>query len=172
MKKAEYEKEFFEAYIATPAKFDWYRKAFDYFGKREGKVSWYWNSWAFLGGFWYFLYRRQMKMAMIFLFAVMVLGVIVPIHLLLPLYLMLSILAGGFGSYYVYRNYLERKEEIEAIIPEEERRIAIMRNQVGGVNRWAIPVALFALISFVLIIAGLANMAGKENFIPPPSVQH
>ena len=161
MKKAEYEKAIFEAYIATPQKFDWYQKAFDYFDKRGGKLSWYWNSWAFLGGFWYFIYRKQMKMAMVFLFAVLILAVIVPIHLLLPLYLAISIATGGFGTYYVYRNYLERKEEIETIIPEEKRRIAIMQKQLGGVNRWAIPVALFALLSFVLIIVGLFGIAGK-----------
>jgi hypothetical protein len=159
MKQAEYEKALFEAYIATPGKFEWYKKAFDYFSQREGKLSWYWNSWAFLGGFWYFLYRKQMKMAMIVLFTLLVMAVIVPAHILIALFLFLSLLVGGFGSYFVYTNYLERKKEIEAIIPEREKRISIMRSQVGGVNRWAIPVALFALLSLVLIIVGLTRMA-------------
>jgi uncharacterized protein YneF (UPF0154 family) len=100
-----------------------------------------------------------MKMAMIVLFTLLVMAVIVPAHILIALFLLLSLLVGGFGSYFVYTNYLERKKEIEAIIPEKEKRISIMQNQVGGVNRWAIPVALFALLSLVLIIVGLAKMA-------------
>ena len=161
MKSNEYEKEMFEAYIETPAKFDWYRKAFDYFDKREGKLSWYWNSWAFLGGFWYFLYRKQMKMAMIVLFALLIMAVIVPAHILIALFVVLSILIGGFGSYFVYTNYLEKKREIEMIVPDKEKRILVMKKQVGGVNRWAIPMAIFALISLILIIVGLMRMAER-----------
>ncbi len=161
MKSNEYEKEMFEAYIETPAKFDWYHKAFDYFDKREGKLSWYWNSWAFLGGFWYFLYRKQMKMAMIVLFALLIMAVIVPAHILIALFFVLSILIGGFGSYFVYSNYLEKKREIEMIVPDKEKRILVMKKQVGGVNRWAIPMAIFALISLILIIIGLMRMAER-----------
>jgi len=161
MKRAEYEKEIFEAYIATPKKFDWYRKAFDYFDKRKGKLSWYWNNWAFLGGFWYLLYRKQMKMALIVLFVTMLLIAIVPSHILLPLLLALNILIGGFGTCFVYKNYLEKREEIETILPDDEKRIAVMQRQVGGINRWAIPVALLTLISLLLIIAGLVGIAER-----------
>jgi len=161
MKRGKYETEMFEAYIGTPEKFDWYRKAFEYFDKREGKLSWYWNNWAFFGGFWYFLYRKQMKMAMIVLFTLLVMAVIVPIHILIVLFVVLSILIGGFGSYYIYSSYQEKKREIEMIVPEKEKRIIVMKNQVGGVNRWAIPMALFALISLVLIIVGLMRIAER-----------
>ena len=37
MKQADYEKEMFEAFIATPAKFAWYQKAFDHFSKFNSK---------------------------------------------------------------------------------------------------------------------------------------
>ena len=87
MKQADYEKEMFEAFIATPAKFAWYQKAFDHFDKRE---------------------------------------------------------------------------EIEAIIPEDEKRIIIMQAKVGGINRWAIPMAVFALVSLILIIAGLMSMVPQK----------
>jgi hypothetical protein len=161
MKQTDYDKALFEAYIGTPSQYEWYAKAFDYFDKRGGKLSWYWNGWAFLGGFWYFLYRKQMKVAMIFLFIVLVMSVIVPIHLLLPLYLALSILAGGFGTYFIYRQYLEKRKELALVIPEKEKHSAIMRRQIGGVNAWVIPVAIVALLSFVLTVAGLMHMAGK-----------
>jgi len=158
VKEADYEKEMFEAFIATPAKFAWYQKAFDTFNKKGDKLSWYWNIWAMLGGFWYFLYRKQMKMALIVLLAALVLGAIVPMQIIIPLFLIMSLLIGGFGTYYVYKLYLEKREEIEAIIPEDEKRIIIMQAKVGGINRWAIPMAIFALVSLVLIIVGLMSM--------------
>lgn len=159
MKKADYEKAMFEAFISTPEKFTWYQKAFDHFEKKGGKLVWYWNIWAMLGGFWYFLYRKQMKMALIVLFATLVLGAIVPMQTVIPVFLILSLLIGGFGTYYVYRLYLEKKEEVEAIIPEDEKRIIVMQVQAGGINRWAIPMAIFALVSLVLIIAGLMSIS-------------
>lgn len=162
MKKADYEKEIFEAFIATPAKFVWYQKAFDHFEKKEGKLSWYWNIWAMLGGFWYFLYRKQMKMALIVLFAALLLGTIVPMQIIIPIFLIMSILIGGFGTYYIYKLYLEKKEEIEAIIPEDKKRIIIMQAKVGGINRWAMPMAVFALVSLVLIIVGLMSMVPQQ----------
>jgi len=162
MKKADYEKEMFEAFIGTPAKFVWYQKAFDYFDKKGKKPSWYWNLWAMLGGFWYFLYRKQMKMALIVLFAALVLGAVVPMQLILPVFLIMGLLIGGFGTYYVYKLYLEKREEIEAIIPEDEKRIIVMQAKVGGINRWAIPMAVLALVSLVLIIAGLMSMVPQK----------
>lgn len=162
MKKADYEKEMFEAFIATPKKFAWYQKAFDHFDKRGEKLGWYWNIWAMLGGFWYFLYRKQMKVALIVLFVALVLGAIIPMQTIIPVFLIMSILIGGFGTYYVYTLYREKKEEIEAIIPEDEKRIIIMQAKVGGINRWAIPMAAFALASLFLIIAGLMSMVPER----------
>jgi len=162
VKQVDYEKEMFEAFIATPAKFAWYQKAFDHFEKKEGKLSWYWNIWAMLGGFWYFLYRKQMKMALIVLFAALVLGAIVPMQIIIPVFLIIGLLIGGFGTYYIYTLYLEKREEIEAIIPEDEKRIIVMQTQVGGINRWAIPMAVIALVSLVLIIVGLMSMVPQR----------
>jgi hypothetical protein len=163
VKKAVYEKEIFEAFIGTPEKYDWYRKAFDYFESRDGKMSWYWNNWAFLGGFWYFLYRKQMKMALIVLFVVLVLGAVIPMQMLAPLVLVLGVLIGGFGTYFIYKLYLEKREEIEAILPEDEKRIIVMQTQVGGINRWAVPMAIFTVVSLVLIIVGLITMAERST---------
>jgi len=163
MKYAEYEEALFEAYIGTPEKFDWYRKAFDVFAQKERGMRWYWNSWAFLGGFWYFLYRKQMKMAMIVLFVFLVMAVVVPLNILLILFLFLSFAIGGFGSYFIYTNYLERKSEIAMIVPEREKRIRIMAREFGGVNRWAVPMALFSLVSLLLIVAGLMRVAAAAG---------
>jgi hypothetical protein len=158
VKQTNYEKEMFEAFIATPAKFAWYQKAFDHFNKKGEKLSWYWNIWAMLGGFWYFLYRKQMKMALIVLFVTVILGAVIPMQMILPIFLIMSLLMGGFGTYAVYRLYLEKKEEIEAVIPDNQKRLFVMQTQVGGINRWAIPMSIIALVSLVLIMVGLMSM--------------
>ena len=161
MKRAEYDKKIFEAFIATPKKYDWYRKAFAYFDSRDGKASWYWSTWAFIGGFWYLMYRKQMKWALIFIFVFSLAAFLIPIRLIIPVYLLMCLLVGGFGAYLVYSLYRSKREEIEEIIKEDEKRIYVMQTQVGGVNRWALPVSIFSLISFVLIVIGLMMAAGK-----------
>lgn len=160
MKKIKYEEKIFEAYIGTPAKFSWYKKAFEYFGKKEGKLSWYWNSWAMIGGFWYFLYRKQLKVALIILFVTLILGTFLPLFIFLYALALMAILLGGFGTWFVYKQYLEKCEELEAVLDEDEKRIMAMQ-QVGGINPWAISVAIFALVSLILIVVGLFKMAGN-----------
>ena len=161
MKDALYEKEMFEAYIGTPEKFDWYQKAFDYFDSREGKLSWYWNSWAMIGGFWYFLYRKQMKVALIILFVTVVLGLLLPVRILPFALLFLAVALGGFGTFFVYRQYKEKSKEMETILGDKKKSILLMRYQIGGVNRLAIGMGIFTVVSFVLIMIGLVVMAGR-----------
>lgn len=163
MKNLQYERELFEAYIGTPEKFDWYEKAFEYFEQREKKMSWYWNIWAMIGGFWYLLYRKQMKVAMIVLFVSIVLGAILPMGLLLFVILLFAIAMGGFSTYFVYAQYLIKREELEAIVDDEEKQILLMRYQIGGVNKLAIPMAIITLISLILIVIGLIVMSGRLN---------
>lgn len=161
MKKVDYEKALFEAYIGTPAKFEWYQKAFDALSQNKSKLRWYWNSWAMLGGFWYFLYRKQMKIALLLLFVTLVMGTLLPMGVLPYCVAVVLLLSGGFGTSLVYGHYVEKKEEIEAVIFEDEKRISVMRAQVGGVNPWAIPAAIFALVSMGLIVLGLIMMTGR-----------
>ncbi len=161
MKQVEYDKAMFEAYIDTPEKFDWYQKAFDYFDSRGEKLSWYWNSWAMFGGFWYFLYRKQMKAGLIVLFVTVFLGGVLPMRLLPFIFLFFAIALGGFGTYFVYKQYRDKRKELEAVLPDKEKQILIMRHQIGGVNRLAIPMGIFTLVSFALIITGLIMMAGR-----------
>ncbi|MEA3490851.1 MAG: hypothetical protein U9R27_03035 [Campylobacterota bacterium] len=161
MKKSEYEQELFEAYIGTPEKFDWYTQAFEYFEQRENRMSWYWSIWAMIGGFWYLIYRKQMKMAMIVLFVSIFLGAILPMGLLPFVMLLFAIAMGGFGTYFVYAQYRTKREELEAVLDDEEKRILIMKYKIGGVNRLAIPMAIIMLISLISIVIGLAVMSGR-----------
>jgi len=151
----------FEAYIATPGQYDWYRKAFAALGK-NGKMSWYWNTWAMLGTFWYFLYRKQMKMALITLFVLMLLGLLLPFPLFVAAYLIIMLLCGGYGTWFVYTQYRERRKEVEALVKDREKRIAMMQ-RFGGVNRWAIPVGAFAFASLILILVGLFRIVAANH---------
>ncbi len=155
MNNLEYENSIIEAYIGTPNKFDWYKKAFKEFDKSKEKISWYWNSWAMVGGFWYFLYRKQMKVALIVLFITIILGSILSLQLFVALYLAFAIAMGGFGTYLIYAQYRKQREEMEAMFKDDKlKSIGVMRI-VAGVNRVALYAGIFALISLVLIVFGL-----------------
>ncbi len=157
----EYEEKMMEAYIGTPDRLLWYQKAFETFKmKCDKQPCWYWNSWAMAGGFWYFLYRKQMKIALTVLMVTLVAGALIPIGLFPLAFVIMSVLTGGYGTYFVYSNYLDKKEEIEAVLSDDERRVIAM-SRLGGVNRWVIYAGLFALVSSVLIVVELFILAGK-----------
>ncbi len=159
MKNPTYEQELFEAYIATPDKFEWYKKAFDHFDANGGKASWYWNSWAMIGNFWYFIYRKQTQVALSILFVTLLCASLLPLIYTLIYILFLSIAMGGFGTYFVYNHYQSKKKELEEILQNETKALIIMKHQVGGVNRWAIWFSLFSLVTFILILYGLVQIA-------------
>ena len=161
MNKKKYEKEIFEAYIATESQFEWYRKAFDFFDARDGKIGWYWNTWAALGGFWYFVYRKELNVALWILFVALLVGSLLPYGWYLFAIPLSMILMGGFGTYFIYRQYMEKKRRLESVLKDEQKSIIIMKHQFGGVHLWSIYVAIFSLITFVLIVVGLYGMSSK-----------
>lgn len=165
MKKKTYEQELFEAYIATPEKFEWYKKAFDHFDANDGKARWYWNSWAMIGNFWYFIYRKQTQVALAILFVTLLCASLLPLIYTLFYILFLSIAMGGFGTYFVYDHYQNKKKELEQIVQNETKSIIIMKHQIGGVNRWAIWFALVSLVAFSLILYSLVEIA-KHSTLP------
>jgi len=159
MDSREYETKMLEAYIATPSKVIWYAKAFQTLDRRSKGVSWYWNSWAMIGGFWYLLYRKQMKVALIILFIILIVGAIVPLPFFILFYLLLSLLLGGFSTYFVYTNYKLHRKDIEVMFEgDKEKSIGVMRI-VAGVNSVALYAGVFAFVSLLLITIGLLIMA-------------
>jgi len=144
MKKEQYERDIFEAYIATESQFEWYRKAFDFFDARGGKIGWYWNIWAALGGFWYFIYRKEMNIALWTLFITIFVAMLLP-----------------FG-WYIFKQYHEKKKRLESILKDEMKSIVVMRHQLGGVHLWSIYIAIFSLVALVLILIGLYSMSGMS----------
>ncbi len=161
MNKKQYEKEIFEAYIATESQFEWYRKAFDFFDARDGKIGWYWNTWAALGGFWYFVYRKELNVALWVLFAVLLVGSVLPYGLYIFAIPIFMILMGGFGTYFIYKQYIEKKKRLEDAFKDEKKSIIVMKYQLGGVYLWSIYVAIFSWAALALILLSLYSMSNK-----------
>ena len=67
--------------------------------------------------------------------------------------IVISILAGGFSTYFVYRVYRTKKLEIETANPDESQRIEMMKI-VGGYNAWAAWV--FPILIVIGILAAIA----------------
>jgi len=155
----EYKDKILEAYIGTPSKVQWYKEAFESFDHRDKSLSWYWNSWAMLGGFWFFLYRKQMKIALIILFVAILLGAILPLSIFIALYILSSLLIGGYATNILYNDYKNHKQDIEKMFADEEKRVGVM-SIVAGVNSVALYAGVFAFISLVLIFVGLYMMSG------------
>ena len=162
MKKEQYERDIFEAYIATESQFEWYRKAFDFFDARGGKIGWYWNIWAALGGFWYFIYRKEMNIALWTLFITIFVAMLLPFGWYIFIIPIFMILMGGFGTYFIYKQYHEKKKRLESILKDEMKSIVVMRHQLGGVHLWSIYIAIFSLVALVLILIGLYSMSGMS----------
>jgi len=162
MKKEQYERDIFEAYIATESQFEWYRKAFDFFDARGGKIGWYWNIWAALGGFWYFIYRKEMNIALWILFITIFVAMLLPFGWYIFIIPIFMILMGGFGTYFIYRQYHEKKKRLESILKDEKKSIVVMKHQLGGVYLWSIYIAIFSLVALVLILIGLYSMSGRR----------
>jgi hypothetical protein len=161
MDKNQYEKEIFEAYIATESQFDWYRRAFDYYDSRGGKIGWYWNSWAMIGGFWYLLYRKEMNIALWTLFITLLIATILPFGLyifVIPIYM---ISMGGFATYFIYKQYHNKRDSLESILKDETKSIVVMKHQLGGVYHWAIYLAIVSLVSLMLILIALYSISNS-----------
>ncbi len=146
----DYEDRMLEAFIQKPEKVFWYKSAFSKFNINGiHKAAWVWSWWAFIGSFWYLLYRKAYMPAL----ALFGINFIASLILSLLGSLIVSILAGGYSVYYVHKTYKERKTEIEATISDTEKRIETMR-LIGGYNEWVIWVSvIFVVITFLAIIA-------------------
>ncbi|MBL0721512.1 MAG: hypothetical protein JJV88_02905 [Sulfurovum sp.] len=142
-----------EVFIATPKKFDWYKKAFNYF-EVNLNARWYWNSGAFIGGFWYLLFRKDLKSALMILFIELILGAVLSLKIFLLIFLLISILIGGFGTFFIYRKYKKDRAGIEAMFQDTAKRIGVI-SIIGGVNPIAYYAGIFSMLSLLLILIGL-----------------
>jgi len=141
-----YEKAMLEAFINKSEKALWYQNAFlkcDI--NKNGDLTWVWSWWAVFGGWAFLLYRKQYIPALV-LFLISLLAGVIPFGGIL-----VSTLAGGYSTYFIYKGYKSKKEEIEANIPDMKARIETMRT-VAGYHQWVVWVYVIyvAIISFYL----------------------
>ncbi|MFT7004421.1 MAG: hypothetical protein ACJAWW_001779 [Sulfurimonas sp.] len=145
-----YNQEMIEAYIDKPEKTFWYQNSFSKFNiNGVDSMKWNWSWWAFFGGAAFLLYRKQYIPALI-LFIVSILLSFIPI---VPL--IISILTGGYSTYFVYKGYKTKLAEIERNISNHETRISTMR-QIGGYHSWVVWVyIIFVSLAFVGIVSAV-----------------
>ncbi len=146
----EYEARMLEAFVGkpdTPEKGLWYANSFSKYDMNGVDVmKWNWSWWAFFGGIWFLLYRKAYAAAG-GLLLISILASFIPFSGII-----ISILAGGFSTYAIYKVYKTKKHEIEASTMDEEQRIEMMR-VVGGYNAWVAWV--FPIIVLLGILAAL-----------------
>ena len=147
----EYEAKMLEAFVGkpeSPEKGLWYANAFSKYDVNGVDVMrWKWSWWAFFGGIWFLIYRKAYAAAG-GLFLISIVASFIPFS-----GIVISILAGGFSTYFVYRVYRAKKLEIEAANPDESQRIEMMKI-VGGYNAWAAWV--FPILIVIGILAAIA----------------
>lgn len=138
-----------EAFVNKPEKTSWYQNTFNkYQVNGIDKMTWNWSWWAFFGGVFFLLYRKAYLPALGLFGATVVLGWIPFVSLIL------WILTGGLASYFVYKTYSQKKQEIEGTIEDSQKRIETMQ-QVGGYNSWVVwlGIILNTLLGIFIVTA-------------------
>jgi hypothetical protein len=135
------ESEAIEAYIDKPEVVDYYKDAFKKYSiAGVDQFAWHWSWWAFGGGMFYLLYRKLYLEALGYFVLFMVVGAFPFISILL------WIVSGGVLPYFVYKRYKKIKAQVEANLSDPQEQLAALR-ELGGVNKWAIWVAVvFSLL--------------------------
>ncbi len=145
-----------EFFLQTPSKFEIYARACEKFfaaGKqRELNYVSTWSWWAFFGTLFFFLYRKEYKIAAA-LFAVVVISCFIPF---LDEYdrsigMAVSVSSGTMAKYFVCYRFvaLLDKGDDEAL------------RKGGGVNRWAIWLAVIFYALVAIVFALIISNGGK-----------
>ena len=141
---SDYNSQMLEAFVQKNDKLEFYKTTFANFDSiKSFTKKWKWSWMAFLGSFWFFLYRKSYINALM-LFIICALVSFIPI-----LMLIVFILNGGFAMYFIHKTYKDKKLKYESTESEDKMRIALMKYH-GGVHFWVIPVYFaFVILSFV-----------------------
>ena len=167
----EYEAKMLEAFVGKPDSPDkglWYANAFSKYDINGVDVMrWKWSWWAFFGGIWFLIYRKAYAAAG-GLFLISIVASFIPFS-----GIVISILAGGFSTYFVYRIYKTKKLEIERANSDESQRIEMMR-VVGGYNAWAawvFPILIVIGILAAIAVPQLAETDGMQQQMNEQKIQ-
>jgi len=138
----DYDYKMIEAYIDKPEVTQWYVNAFKKFSINGVDVMrWHWSWWAFFGSVFFLLYRKAYT-------AAAVLVVLLMVAWFIPFgWLILWTLTGGYATFYVYKDYKQKRLEVQARIQDEEKCFETM-HVLGGTNEWAIIVGIIAQLFF------------------------
>jgi len=147
----DYNKKMIDAFIAKPEKRLWYQMSFSKFNiNGVDAMKWNWSWWGFFGGFLFLLYRKQYLASLIVFITSMTLGMIPFVGLII------AILVGGYGTYFIYKGYKNKLAEIESNIEDESTRVQTMA-QIGGYHQWV--VWLYFLFIGIIIFGVIAAVA-------------
>lgn len=130
----------FYNYIGTPEKAEWYDRTFKKYEDNLGGFEWNWSWWAFFGGPFFLMYRKCYLEAFLYFLAGLILG---------GFGLALSIVAGFLSPYLIYKRYKRAMQEINRRSCIEEEQLE-MSKSVGGVNKWAIWIAVLFIMALPL----------------------
>ena len=146
-----YNNKMIEAFVNKDEKTLWYQDAFSKYNVNGiDTLKWHWSWWAFFGGFGFLLYRKAYLASLLLFVAGIILGVI-------PFAgIVIMIVSGGLSTYFVYKVYKSKKEQIEARIVDENERIETMR-EIGGYHQWVIWV--YTLIMLFVFFGFLSFMS-------------
>ncbi len=143
-----YEADMLAAFVQKEDKIPFYQRALDkMMVTGEPNLKWTWSWWSFFGGWAFLLYRKSYLPALGFFLLSMTLG------MLFPLNLILMIILGGIGPYFVIKRYYRLKSEIEGHHSEAYARVQAMK-AVGGFHTW-VP---WVIVGFYLILIVLTVM--------------
>jgi len=142
-----------EAFIDKPSETLWYQTAFSKYNiNGVDAIKWNWSWWAFGMGFIFLLYRKQYLASIGVLIASVIIGIVPFVGSLFVM-----ILSGGYGTYFIYKDYTKKLAEIEAIVVDEDKRVETMRS-LGGYNQWVVWVYIvltgIIFVGITLVILG------------------
>ena len=148
----EYSDKMIEAFIDKPEKTLWYRHAFSKFNVNGvDAMKWHWSWWAFFGSFFFLLYRKQYVPALVLFIASVTIGMV------FPLSIVISILAGGYSTYFIYKGYKKQLLEVEANVEDVQKRVDTMR-EIAGFHQWVIwlyaVISIFFFGTFTFVLFG------------------
>lgn len=145
-----YEEQMLQAFVGKQEKYEWYKKSFANFHENGvPNMKWNWSWWSFFGGAAFLVYRKTYLAALI-VFIVATISSFVPI-----VGLIVAILVGGYGTFFIYKRYLKKKLQIEEKITGKNERILAMQ-KIGGYNQWVVWFYYgIAILSIVGIIAAV-----------------
>lgn len=142
---SKYEAMMLEAFVQKDEKVPYYQAALEKMtASGELRFQWHWSWWAFAATWAYLWYRRVYLPAAI----VFVVSLVVPV-----IGIVIMIIMGGVGPYFVVRRYYVLKREMEQKYYDPKERIEEMRDK-GGFHYWVVWIMVILSAFYLIGIVG------------------